>query len=128
MPDADLTASCPMSKSDVVDTYFMEHRAKLIDIAAFFDRVGRAQSDAGDTDAGETGANDTGATDFRLKALQVAIHVLADGKEERAQRILEVFSDPTIEALASAQGMKGAAGAWPGGIPGQDGNPELPSS
>ena len=127
MTDADLTASCPMSKRDVVDTYFMEHRAKLIDIAAFFDRVERAQ--AGDAGASEcdTNASDASAScDFRLKALQAAIGVLADGRGERAKRILEVFSDPTNTPLESAAGLKGAAGAWPGGIPGRDGNPELP--
>ena len=39
--------SCPASRSKVVDLYFLEHRAKLIDIASFLDRVDRAPADAG---------------------------------------------------------------------------------
>lgn len=90
-----------MKRADVVDTYFMEHRAKLIDIAAFLDRLDRA-----------TGGE--GEKDFRVAALEDAVKLLIDGKGERAKRILELFSDPTTEPLASAAGMKGAAGAWPG--------------
>jgi len=89
-----------MNRADVVDTYVMEHRAKLIDIAAFLDRIDRAPGG--------------GDKDFRVAALEDAVKLLIDGKGERAKRILELFSDPTTEPLASAAGMKGAAGAWPG--------------
>ena len=40
----------PLTASAVVDTYFMEHRAKLLDIAAFLDRVDRATPDGGGAD------------------------------------------------------------------------------
>jgi len=80
----------------------MEHRAKLIDIASFLDRVDRT--------APET------EEDFRLVALREAAKHLVDGKTDRAKRILELFSDPTMEPLKSAAGMKGAAGTWPGGL------------
>ena len=36
--------SCPMSRSAVIDAYFLEHRAKLIDLAAFLDRVDRERT------------------------------------------------------------------------------------
>lgn len=107
------TNTCPMPRDAVVDTYFMEHRAKLIDIAAFMDRIDRASDST--PDSGE---------DFRLKAMREAITVLIDGEGERAKRILNLLSDPTTEPLESA-GMKGASGAWPGGIPGKDGNPAI---
>lgn len=88
-----------MSKDRVVDTYFMEHRAKLIDLAAFLDRFDRADGD------------DSG--DFRMAALEQATRVLLDGQPHRAKRILELFSDPTTELPQDAQGTKGASGAYP---------------
>lgn len=112
---SDHTNTCPLPRSAAVDLYFMEHRAKVIDIAAFLDRVERAKED-GSPDA---------KTEFRLHALREAIAVLIDGEGERAKRVLNLLSDPTMEPLDSAAGMKGAAGAWPGGIPGKDGNPAI---
>jgi hypothetical protein len=90
----------PMTRSKVIEAYFMEHRARLIDIAAFLDRVERAAPDA----PGE---------DFRLAALARAIDVLRDGRPQRARRVLELFSDHSTEPIASAAGMKGAHGAPP---------------
>ena len=96
------TGSVPMRRSQVIERYFMEHRAKLIDLAAFLDRVERAEPD-GDGD------------DFRMEAFAGAIAILTDGRGERAKRVLERFSDPTDEPIADAAGLKGAFGAWPGG-------------
>ena len=97
-----VTPTCPMTKQEVVDTYFMEHRAKLLDIAAFLDRLDRARGD-------------TAFTDFRVASLREAIRLLADDDApERTRRLLELFSDPTEELRDNAAGMKGAAGAWNG--------------
>lgn len=79
----------------------MEHRAKLIDIAAFLDRVDRA------TDASNA------KEDFRMAAFRAALDILRDGKPQRARRVLELFSDPTTDPIATAP-MKGALGAHPG--------------
>ena len=84
-------------RSAVIDRDFLEHRAKLIDLAAFLDRCERAK----------------GSDDFRLRALRAAIPLLIDGQAERARRVLESFSDPTNEPIAEAPG-KGASGAWEG--------------
>ena len=84
-----------MTRAQVVDAYFMEHRARLLDVAAFLDRVDRA------------GAGDD---DFRMRAFREAVALLGDGAPDRARRVLELFSDPTIEPVAAA-GMKGATGA-----------------
>ncbi len=94
-----MSIPCPASKSSVIDLYFMEHRAKLIDIAAFLDRLERAPAGGGTGD------------DFRMKAFRDAIGILLDGKGERAKRILEHFSDHTTEPIAKAP-MKGALGAY----------------
>ncbi len=83
----------------VLDRYFLEHRAKLIDIAAFLDRVDRV------------GNRGDGTTDYRITALFDALDVLADGWANRAGRILAIFSDSTAELTQSAEGVKGATGA-----------------
>jgi hypothetical protein len=72
-------------------------RCKLLDIAAFLDRVQRSQ----------------GKADFRLKALEQAIGELSGKRPERARKVLLAFSDPTTKPIDKAPG-KGACGAWPG--------------
>ena len=86
-----------MTRQQVLDLYFMENRAKLIDLAAFLDRVDRATGDA----------------DFRLEAFKQAMTHLGDGRSERAKNVLLSLSDPTTEPSEKAPG-KGAVGAWPG--------------
>ncbi len=92
--------TCPTPRSRVVELYFMEHRAKLIDIAAFMDRLDRARDDIGEED-------------FRVEAFREAVRVLIDGQPQRAKRVLDLFSDPTSEPVPEA-GTKGALGAWRG--------------
>jgi hypothetical protein len=93
------THTCPLPRSKVIDLYFFEHRAKLLDIAAFLDRVERAKPESNDAD-------------FRITAMNRAIGVLLDGKPERARRIQELFSDHTTGPIDRAP-MKGAMGAVP---------------
>jgi len=90
--------TCPQNREEVINTYFMEHRAKLIDVAAYLDRLDRARP-AGDE------------ADFRDVAFRNAIAILTDGESQRARRILELFSDHTTDMPQSAEGMKGALGA-----------------
>jgi hypothetical protein len=89
----------PLSRAQVIEMYFMEHRAKLIDIAAFLDRLDRAD------------ANGDAKQDFRVKAFRDALKILLDEKPHRAKRVLELFSDPTSEPIPKAP-MKGALGAY----------------
>jgi len=91
--------TCPAARSKIVDLYFMEHRAKLIDIAAFLDRYDRAEADS----QGE---------DFRIKAIREAIKILGDNKSDRAKRILELLSDHSSDPITTA-GIQGAFGANP---------------
>ncbi len=90
--------SCPLTRSQVVDRYYLEHRAKLIDIAAFLDRADRA-------DPGGEGE------DYRVAAFREALRIVTDGGPGRARRVLDALSDPTAEPIAKA-GSKGAAGAY----------------
>ena len=87
----------PLDRTATVNRYFLEHRAKLIDLAAFLDRVERAAA------RGEP-------EDFRMRALREAMAILLDGKPDRARRVLESLSDPSTEPIAKAP-MKGATGA-----------------
>lgn len=86
-----------MTRQQVLDLYFMDARCKLIELAAFLDRVDRGSGDA----------------DFRLTAFRQALGHLADGEASRAEAVLRSFSDPTVEPIDKAPG-KGAVGAWPG--------------
>jgi len=87
-----------MTRAQVLDLYFMDARCKLIELAAFLDRVDRG----------------AGAADFRLDAFREAMRHLGNGESNRAEAVLRAFSDPTETPVAVAPG-KGAVGAWPGG-------------
>ncbi|MFA9476772.1 hypothetical protein ACERK3_00560 [Phycisphaerales bacterium AB-hyl4] len=92
-------STCPLSREQVIERYFLEHRAKLLDVAAFLDRLDRAE-----------GSPPAEADDYRIAALLRAIDVLRDGEPGRARRVLEVFSDPSADPIPTA-GAKGATGA-----------------
>ena len=89
--------SLPRSGRAVVDHGFVPVRAKLIEVAAFLDRVERYAV----------------ADDFRCAALRRAAALLVDGRPARARRILEQLSDPTTRPDAVSTG-KAALGAWAG--------------
>ena len=86
-----------LTRPQVLDLYFLEARSKVIDIAAFLDRVERA----GGTD------------DFRMRALRKALAGLSGKKKQKAKRALLAFSDPTTKPIPAAT-TKAACGAFPG--------------
>ena len=86
-----------MTRQQALDLYFLEARSRLIDVAAFLDRVGRA----------------TGPEDFRLTAFRAALAELGDPAPGATLRVHLAFSDPTLDPVAVAPG-KGACGAWAG--------------
>jgi len=86
-----------MTRQQVLDLYFMDARSKLIDLAAFLDRVDRAD----------------GSEDFRITALRTALNELTSGNKERAKQVLLTLSDPTTEPIPNAT-TKAACGAYPG--------------
>jgi hypothetical protein len=92
------TFTCPQTREQVIAMYFLEHRAKLLDVAAYLDRLDRANSDAA-------------VPDFRETAMERAIRILGDGQPHRTKRILELLSDDSSAIPQSALGTKGAAGA-----------------
>ena len=86
-----------MTRQQTLDLYFMDARCKLIDLAAFIDRVERSAGDE----------------DFRMKAFRLALTELSQGDTDKAKRVLMTLSDPTTEPIAAAT-TKAACGAWPG--------------
>jgi hypothetical protein len=86
-----------MNREGITDLYFAEARSRLVDLAAFLDRVERSE----------------GADDFRVKSLRAAVRELAEPGSEKAKKILLLLSDPTTEPVAQA-GDKSACGAWSG--------------
>ncbi|MSU59301.1 MAG: hypothetical protein EXS35_14220 [Pedosphaera sp.] len=86
-----------MTREQVLDLDFLDARGKLIEIAAFLDRVERAK----------------GQDDFRVKAFRQAARELNGSKKRRAEKVLLAFSDPTTTPIPAAT-TKAACGAWPG--------------
>ncbi len=85
----------PTDAPNLVDQGFMDARYKLLDIAAFLDRLERhGQED-----------------DFRVKALYEAIRFLEQRDGARGHNIQMLLSDPSEEPIAAAH-TKGATGAF----------------
>jgi len=85
-----------MKREQVLDLYFLDARHKLIEIAAFLDRVQRAK----------------GAADFRMSAFHGALAELSRAKCDKTKRVLMALSDPTAEPIPAAT-TQSACGAWP---------------
>lgn len=84
-----------MTRQKVLDLYFLDARHKLVELAAFLDRVEHA----------------SGKEDFRLAAFRAALTKLNGKRKNKARDVLLAFSDPTTKPIAKAT-VKGATGAW----------------
>lgn len=98
--------SSPKTRAQLVDEYFLENRTKILDIAAFLDRLDRAGA--------------TNADDFRMTAFRDALAALTNANEPRIQIVQMLFSDPTTEPLdalteKNARGAYNSNGTYPHG-------------
>ncbi len=86
------------TKKDIQDLYFMDSRFKLLDIAAYLDRVDRHEGEA----------------DFRHPAFSKAVEAMLNPPTDktRAQAVHLAFSDHSNEPAETA-GLQGAYGAVP---------------
>lgn len=82
------------SKKDLLDLQFIEARHKLLDLAAFLDRIERHPGD----------------DDYRFTALKHALPILLEARPDRTKAILEALSDPSTEPIPQAA-FQGAFGA-----------------
>jgi hypothetical protein len=87
----------PLSPRELVDEYFIENRTKLLEIAAFLDRLDRADPSYA-------------SRDFRMKAFAEALAGL-DKKPCRVDYIQQLLSDPR-EVPLDALDRKSALGAY----------------
>jgi len=96
MSDITVPAS-PLTQKQHIDAYFMEQRNRVLEIAAFLDRLDRIDVQ---------NAND----DFRIVALRQAMAELNSDEPGRIERIQMIFSDQNTELLEELD-RKAAYGA-----------------
>ena len=82
------------SKQDLLDLQFIDARHKLIEVAAFLDRIDRHD----------------GADDYRFLAMKKALPILLSDRPDRARAVLEAFSDHSTDVAETAP-FQGAFGA-----------------
>ncbi|MGJ8632400.1 MAG: hypothetical protein ACSHX7_00630 [Luteolibacter sp.] len=83
-----------LNKKELLDLQFVDARARLIDVAAFLDRLERHDGEA----------------DVRLKYFKEALGILQEDRVDRAKAVLEAFSDHS-ENLPDTAPFQGASGA-----------------
>jgi hypothetical protein len=88
---------CPLTGTEVVDEYFIENRTRLLEIAAFMDRLDRV-------------VGQQAARDFRMQVFAEAVQALAI-PGDRLMRIQMLLSDPTVDPLDRLD-RKSALGAY----------------
>ncbi len=81
----------PLTASETLDREFLEIRARLLQIAASLDRLGRAEGSM--------------QNDPRLQKIQQALAILGGKAAERAEQIQLVFSRPYDENWKAALAM-----------------------
>lgn len=86
----------PMTAQQILDEYFIENRTRLLDLAAFLDRLDRAGG---------------GGDDFRAAAFAEALAALRLPTPSRTKQMQMIFSDPTLRPLESLD-RKSARGAY----------------
>lgn len=83
-----------LTKKELLDLQFIDARARVIDLAAFLDRLDRHEGEAG----------------IRIEYFHKALAVLQGNHPDRAKAVLEVFSDMTT-GLSETAPFQGATGA-----------------
>ena len=93
-----------LTSEQLIDEYFVENRNRVLEVAAFLDRLDRAD---------ESGQS---VLDFRLRAFGEALSILsapalAGPAGSRLNCIQELLSDPTTEPIPALD-RKSARGAY----------------
>ncbi|MCX6889699.1 MAG: hypothetical protein NTU71_09855 [Verrucomicrobia bacterium] len=92
-----LSGTPPRSREQVAELHFMDARYKLLDLAAFLDRLERA----------------SGGDDHRIRGLRQALPLLLEKGDGRVAKILSLWSDPSAAPIEKSD-TKAATGVWPG--------------
>jgi len=88
---------CPLTGPQIVDEYFIENRTRVLEIAAFLDRLDRVDADCA-------------VQDFRMQVFRDAVDALGT-PGDRLNRIQMLLSDPPPEPLERLD-RKSAMGAF----------------
>lgn len=83
-----------LKKEELLDLQFVDARARLIDLAAFLDRLDRLE----------------GSADIRIHYFKEALPILMEDRPDRAKAVLEKFSDYSNDLPETAP-FQGATGA-----------------
>lgn len=76
--------SSPMTSAEVLNREFLEMRAKVLELAASFDRLDRSE--------GVNSNGSHGASDPRLQRLRDGLKILLSNSSERAEQVQLLFS------------------------------------
>lgn len=87
-PAWSLAVSLPLTAPDVLNREFLELRAKILELAASFDRLDRASGEVGE--------------DPRLAKLRKGVEILLSSAPERAERVQLLFSRSYAEDWRTA--------------------------
>jgi len=99
MTSAAPPGACPLTQQQLIDEYFIEHRTKILDIAAFLDRFDRASAHNAEED-------------FRIRAFRKAVAALLDSENGGRMRAVQMLlSDPRTDLLPELD-RKSAFGAY----------------
>lgn len=93
-----MISASPLGPRELTDEYFIENRNRLLEIAAFLDRMDRADPERS-------------ARDFRLAAFREALAILAGTGPEYVSQIQLLLSDPRSEPIPVLD-RKSALGAY----------------
>ena len=88
----------PLTTTELIDEYFIENRNRLLELAAFLDRVERSGGPAA-------------SNDFRMQVFREGVAALSGTGADRLTRIQMLLSDPSTEPLPALD-RKGAVGAY----------------
>ena len=83
---SDSKSQCCLTQQELIDRYFLEYRAKILDLAAYLDRLDRAR---------ELNAE----KEFRYRSLHRTLQTLATNVPNRAEQVQMIFSDQNFEFL-----------------------------
>lgn len=77
--------SAPLSPRQTLDRHYLEMRGRLLELAACFDRIERADPEG------------TIEGDPRLQLLRQGVDLLQESGTTRAEQLQMLFSDPYVE-------------------------------
>lgn len=88
----------PKTGAELVDEYYIENRNRLLEVAAYLDRLDRS-------------GGEEARADFRSRGFREALEALCTGEYPRVQKIQMILSDPTTEPIPELD-RKAARGAY----------------